>query len=66
MEETSKWMSMIITKPSTGIALDSQACILTNTMAAINPLIQAPLMAWFLRWSSKHMPVTPLPIEDRN
>jgi len=37
---------------------------LTVAMLAINPLVQAPLMAWFLRWSSKHMPVTPVPIGD--
>lgn len=37
---------------------------LTVAMLAINPLIQAPLMAWFLRWSSKHMPVAPIPIRD--
>jgi len=30
---------------------------LTVAMLAINPLIQAPLMAWFLRWSNQHMPV---------
>lgn len=30
---------------------------LTVAMLAINPLVQAPLMAWFMRWSGKHMPV---------
>jgi len=29
---------------------------LTVAMLAINPLIQAPLMAWFLRWSNRYMP----------
>lgn len=37
---------------------------LTVAMLAINPLIQAPLLAWFLRWSSKHMPITPVPMGD--
>lgn len=27
---------------------------LTVTMLAINPMIQAPAMAWFLRWSTRH------------
>lgn len=33
---------------------------LTVAMLAISPLVQAPLMAWFLRWSNQHMPVTPV------
>lgn len=31
---------------------------LTVAMLAINPLIQAPFMAWFMRWSMRHLPPT--------
>lgn len=39
---------------------------LTVAMLAINPLIQAPLMAWFLRWSRQHMPVKQIIVSDND